>query len=236
MIPVYINVRDRVTDLRKLVAWLERAGREHIVLLDNASTYEPLLDYLSQTPHEVIRLGRNYGSRALWNADLTPGEWFVYTDPDVVPIEDCPPDAIDHLRDALERFGPGHTKAALGLYLADLPPTMPSFEWECSLVSADREIAPGLYGSLVDTTFAVYRPGEGFAYEGIRCGWPYQARHTSWYVTEPGEEDRYYLEHAEAGPLGSSWKEAVWPSVHARSRTSSRTQTALPPRDPSPSR
>ena len=64
--PILINVRDRVTPLRKLVSWLELAGHERITLLDNDSTYPELLTYLDASPHEVIRrLARTWGSRAL---------------------------------------------------------------------------------------------------------------------------------------------------------------------------
>src|SRR5215469_1260868 len=93
-IPVYITVRDRVSDLRRLVAWLERAQHRNIVLMDNASTYEPLLAYLGDSPHEVVYLSQNLGSRALWRSGLVPNEPFVLTDPDIIPTEDCPLDAV----------------------------------------------------------------------------------------------------------------------------------------------
>ena len=62
--PVFINCRDRLAPLRTLVEWLEQAGSTEVYLLDNDSTYEPLLDYYSQTPHTVVRLGRNWGKDA----------------------------------------------------------------------------------------------------------------------------------------------------------------------------
>ena len=52
--PIVICSRDRVWCLRRLVDWLERAGHERIVIVDNASTYEPLLDYLDGSPHQVV--------------------------------------------------------------------------------------------------------------------------------------------------------------------------------------
>lgn len=205
-IPVYVNVRDRVSTLRQLVAWLEDAGHERIYLLDNASTYEPLVEYLRESPHSVVCLGANYGSRAIWRADnLVPSEWFVYTDPDVVPIQECPPNAVAHLHELAERHG--FPKAALGLYLGDVPADMPSLGLERSLVAPPRELEPGVFDSMADTTFALHRPGATFSYLSLRTGWPYQARHASWYVTEPGEEDRYYLDRAIPGPDGSSWAE-----------------------------
>jgi hypothetical protein len=206
LIPVYVNCRDRVTHLRQLVEWLERAGQERIVLLDNASTFPPLLDYLNATPHQVVRLCRNAGSRALWVSELVPAERFAYTDPDVIPTDDCPLDAIQRLSDLLDRYSE-FPKAALGLHLDDVPPDLPCLGWERSLVSPDRELEPGVYQSLADTTFAVYQPGAEFSLAAIRTGTPYTARHMPWYThgQELSVEDRYYLEHATPGPLGSSW-------------------------------
>lgn len=206
-VPIYINVRDRVKTLRRLVAWLEAAGYERIVLLDNASTYEPLLEYLNESPHNVVRFGVNHGSRALWRASVVPSEWFVFTDPDLLPVEECPADVVEHLHEIAEYHK--FPKAALGLHLDDVPASMDSLEWERSLVSRERELEPGVYDSMADTTFALYRPDAAFGYTALRTGWPYQARHTSWYVKEPSAEDRYYLERAIPGPDGSSWAQGL---------------------------
>ena len=206
-VPIFINSRDRVSCLRELVAWLERAGHERIIILDNASTYEPLLDYLSASPHDVIWCDYNCGSRALWECGCAPTrESFVYTDPDVVPLDTCPLDAVAHLGELLDRF-PDFPKAALGLYVDDIPPALDGIvRWERSLVAEGRWLAPGVYGSLADTTFALYRAGAPFGYHALRTGAPYQARHLGWYAeANPSEEDRYYLAHAKGGPEASSW-------------------------------
>jgi len=203
--PVFIIVRDRLRDLRRLVAWLERAGHRQIVLLDNASTWPPLLDYLSRTPHGVIEFDQNLGARALWEAGLVPQERYIVTDPDIVPTEGCPLDAIEHLHRLMDTYE--RPKVGLGLYLDDVE--FPSKGWERQLVS--REIAPGVFDSLIDTTFALYEAGSEFVYEALRTGAPYQARHMSWYSTPDtfSDEDRYYLAHADIGPTGSSWKESL---------------------------
>jgi hypothetical protein len=204
-VPVFITCRDRLKDLRRLVEWLELAGHRRITFLDNASSYTPLLRYMAASKHEVRWLGGNLGSRALWAAEMVPDEPFVLTDPDIIPLDSCPLDAVAHLQRLLDDH-PGYPKAGLGLYLEDTP-DFPSKDWERSLHS--REIAPGAFDSLIDTTFALYRPGSEFAYEAIRTGQPYVARHSSWYVTEPDAEDRYYLDRAATGVTGSSWKEGL---------------------------
>lgn len=210
-LPVFINCRDRVTDLKKLVAWLERAGHDRITLLDNGSTWEPLLEWYDEQPHEVVQFGCNYGPQALWRADMVPDEWFVYTDPDVLPVDECPFDAADRLKGLLERHC-YFCKAGLGLYLNDVPATMPSLAWERGTTIRGMRLEAGAYSSMVDTTFAVYRPNARFALDAIRTEWPYEARHTTWYANVPrdelDDETRYYLEHVAAGPLGSSW--ATW--------------------------
>lgn len=211
--PIYINVRDRVTVLRKLIAWLEKAGHERIILLDNDSTFEPLFDVYETTPHEVVRFGENLGSRSIWDAGLAPDEPYVFTDPDIVPIEDCPLDAVQQFKYLLDRgLGP---KVGFGLYMDDLPADFRFRAWEAGPQIQGPYVAPGTRRSLIDTTFALYHPSvKAHRYEGIRTTYPYQARHLSpsWYGGEPSPEERYYLDHIP-GPLrgakGSSWAQVV---------------------------
>ena len=123
-VPILINCRDRVSSLLELIGWLEAAGHQEIYLLDNDSIYEPLLDYYRSTPHTVLRLGANYGRLAPWVApgviDRTSGRSFVFTDPDIVPVAECPLDAVAHFAELLERF-PAIAKAGFGLRIDDLP-------------------------------------------------------------------------------------------------------------------
>lgn len=201
---VFIVCRDRVRDLRALVAWLEAAGHRNLTLIDCASTWPPLLEYLADSPHRVVR-APNLGKLAPWRLGLVPhDDWYVVTDPDVVPTAGCPTNLLRRLRSLLLRHEQ-FPKAGPGLLLEDVPPTMTSLAWERSLMSADREIEPGVFASPIDTTLALYRPGSGFDYHALRTGPPYLARHGPWYVTDPDDEDRYYLTHAQAGPHASSW-------------------------------
>ena len=203
-VPVYLTVRDRVSDLRLMVEWLERAGHDRIHLIDNASTWPPLLEYLAATPHTVIRLESNVGSQAIWQAGLAPDERFVLSDPDIVPCEDCPLDLVDHLGRLMDRHGV--QKVGVGLMLDDVPPDMPSLAWEREFYSPDRLIEPGVYASPVDTTFALYERGAGFCLDALRTGAPYRARHPPWYHREVDEEYRWYLDRAMRGVFGTtSW-------------------------------
>ena len=93
-VPAFLTVRDRLTSLVDLVGWLERAGFDEIWLVDNDSTYPPMLDYLANTRHHVVRTGRNYGHRSPWLSGAVQrhahGRNFIVSDPDVIPDSGCP--------------------------------------------------------------------------------------------------------------------------------------------------
>ena len=208
--PIVVNVRDRVSPLRKLVDWLERAGHERITLLDNDSTYPELLTYLTDSPHNVVRLGQNLGSRALWLSNRLPTEPYIYTDPDILPIEECPLDAVERFKYLLDRVAV--PKVGFGLHIDDLPADWRHREWETGPQIRGMVVREGAYISLIDTTFALYRPGiMDFRYQAVRTGFPYEARHLSqsWYGGEITAEERYYLDRAIQGPAGSSWAQVA---------------------------
>jgi hypothetical protein len=225
--PVFIICRDRVTCLRQLVAWLERAGQDRIYLVDNHSSYPPLLEHLDACPHTVLRLGENLGPLGVWRADLlnTLGIAgpYVVTDPDILPDSACPPDAIGFFQSVLDRF-PAFDKVGFGLHVDDLPDTHKFRDeiicWERPFW--EKEIASGLYAAHIDTTFALYRPGVPFKKtECIRTGAPYLARHTPWYmdVDHPSEEDAFYRAHLHAPDSYWSGRE-LHPRVASRATLS----------------
>jgi hypothetical protein len=210
-VPVFITCRDRVDCLRVLVDRLEKmSGIGPIVLVDNDSAWPPMVDYLAATPHEVVRLGENVGHRAIWEKGVheplrTSGP-FVVTDPDVIPDDECPADAVDHLLELLETY-PDVTKVGLGLRIDDLPDFSLANDvrdWEAQFW--DDEIRPGVYRANVDTTFALYRAGAGPEHApAIRTGPPFLARHLPWYSDPdaPSSEEIFY--RARARKDSTNW-------------------------------
>lgn len=198
-VPVFINCRDRLAPLLQLLGWLDRAGSEEIYLLDNDSMYEPLLAYYETTPHTVLRLGENFGKWSLWQApnvfEKTRGRHFVYTDPDVIPVAECPLDAIDRFRELLDRYRLPN-KVGFGLRLDDIPDHYRHKEAVLAHESRcwDWQLEQGAYWFPIDTTFALYRPGASWGRDAIRTGAPYLARHDSWYLDfdNPTDEEVFY--------------------------------------------
>lgn len=206
-IPIFINVRDRLSCLEQLLKWLERAGHHNIILIDNASTYPPLLGFLEQCNYRTIRLKRNLGHTALWRVkelrSIIANHWFVYTDPDVIPTDRCPLNVVTYLHRQLQVF-PFYLKAGLGLRLDDLPDCyhlkQQVIDWEQHLIG--EEIAPDVFEADVDTTFALYRPGTPYITgPSIRVQGRHSAHHLPWYSdsSQVDEEERYYRSHASPG-------------------------------------
>jgi FkbM family methyltransferase len=201
--PIFIISRDRLTPLRNLVDWLETAGYRRLVIVDNASTYPPLVEYLASSAHTVLRLSENIGHRAPWASgavdEFARGQWYVVTDPDVLPIGECPPDALEHFHRLLLRY-PTYEKAGFGLKIDDLPAHYAHRSevraWEKQFER--KRLERGVYQARIDTTFALYRPSDGSyrhqSRRSIRSGHPYLARHLPWYAdsAHPTPEEAYY--------------------------------------------
>ena len=82
------------------------------------------------------------------------------------------------------------------------------------------KISNKLYRAPIDTTFAMYRPGQGHENgKSLRTAPPYEARHLPWYQDSrnPSEEDRHYA--ANADRLISNWNDEKLPAnVQAKLR------------------
>jgi len=206
-VPILLNCRDRLGCLAELVTWLERAGHEWIVFVDNDSSYPPLLEYFEQTPHTVLRLNRNIGHNAVWEAGvldtLDHRGLYVVTDSDVVPDEQCPNDAVGRFADLLLGYS-DVDKVGFGLRIDDLPKSYMFREqvilWESQFW--EKEVEPGIFDASIDTTFALYRPTvRRPTLRALRTGKPYLARHSPWYSDSaaPSEEERYYRIHVAPG-------------------------------------
>ena len=205
-IPVYITTRDRVSPLKKLVSWLEKTGEAQIVILDNDSTYPPMLKYLDSCPHPVYRqYHNNFGHLVAWKSkimDTYPSDYFVVTDDDCVPSTTCPLDTISYLIKA-KRDHPQYSVVGLGLEIKNLPKHYRRrdevIKWEGEFW---KKPVGDFFEAKIDTSFALYERGGYNDPErpALRSNYPYTAKHTTWYVNsnKPTNEEKYYLSRASA--------------------------------------
>jgi hypothetical protein len=202
--PIFITCRDRLTSLVNLVRWLEKAGCQRIVLIDNNSLYSPLLEYLAHSPHTVIRYKKNFGHRVAWRCGIikkiATDVPYVVTDPDVLPGPTCPLTLLDKLYNILRDY-PHLIKAGPALAINDLPShyvhRQSVIDWETKFWK--KQIAPTLYDAPIDTTFALYRAKSTFAFApSARLSGRYTFKHQPWYTNSSrlSEEDLFYRARA----------------------------------------
>lgn len=211
MIPCYVNTFNRLTTTRKLCDQVVDLGGMPIVI-DNASDWQPLLDWYDHCPYRVARLTENMGHHAPWKCGIMSeydAPYYIVTDCDL-DLEGIPGDALDVLQ---EPFGwnVGIIKSGFSLKLDDLP------EWQVAVRQWEsrwwrRKIYGRWYDSLIDTTFAMYQrstPVETatkvVGVRAVRSASPYTARHMPWYLDGDNldAENQHYYQTANAS---NSWK------------------------------
>jgi glycosyltransferase involved in cell wall biosynthesis len=202
-IPIIINNYNRLEYLKMLIDSLTSRGYNNIHILDNNSTYPPLLEYYKNCSFSVIPLDKNFGYKALWKSgvfDKFKHSYYVYTDSDMEISAECPDDFMLHFLDILKRY-PLSQKVGFGLRIDDLPDHFANKE---SVIKHEsqfwtKEIEHGVYRADIDTTFALYRPyckGVASKYQEVyRTGVPYLIRHLPWYVNtnNMSDEELYYV-------------------------------------------
>lgn len=213
-IPIYITTRDYGSAAVAMVRRLQQIPLARPIIVDNASTWPPWLEWLDRAPCEVIRNTENLGPRAgLARMEETAGdaEFYVITDADL-DIDQAPLDVLDVLRSALDQF-PAIGKVGLSIEIEDIPESYANRRlvvdnenpyWVELVKHAGRRY----WRSLIDCTFAMLRRGEPYTAYGpaLRVDRPYTARHLPWYITPANEtpEYRYFLEHCPRNHIGGA--------------------------------
>ncbi len=172
-----------------------------IIIIDNDSSYEPLLDWYSTIDHKIIRIP-NIGHVAPWIPEINDHiktEFYVVSDPDL-DLDNTPEDTLVFLAGCLSNHR--HLqKIGLGLDIKSVPKEAPlyhhvntheKFFWDLPLVHGVLRQAP------VDTTFAIYSKKIMNEYKivGARTDYPYVAKHIPWNVVDRTEEFNYYIKNA----------------------------------------
>lgn len=209
-IPIFIISYNRFSYIQSITQQLEKLGYHNLKIIDNASTYPPLLEYYETTKYEVFRLDRNYGHKVFWENECFEEfrkDLYIVTDPDIMPIESCPNDFVKQFYLLLKKY-PRIKKVGFSLKIDDIPKDAPMFEavnqWE-KAYNFFKIPWENAYSADIDTTFALYIPDSldvsRHFITAIRTGVPIQARHLPWYKNEKDitDEDIYYSEHRNNG-------------------------------------
>lgn len=215
-IPIIIISFNQLFYLKQLIDFLKKHKFNNIIIIDNNSTYQPLLDYFGTIESYVTihRLNENLGHLVFWkNKELyekySKG-YYVVSDPDIIPIEECPEDFLLHFKRILDK-NDNITKVGFSLKIDDIPESNPNkqkvIDWEKQFWQVKTK--EGNYSAGIDTTFALYKfkyqYKEQFFYRAIRTEKPYEAQHGGWYldVNNLTDEQKFYFETCNES---SSWR------------------------------
>lgn len=193
MVPVYINNWNILTWVQKMCNYLEQVPNIAIVIIDNNSTYQPLLDWYKCCNYEIIRLPENRGPYNGYNFVLKGEEhvkkygsdFFAFTDADI-DLSLCPVDFMDMLQEGVKRHS---KKCGLSIEINDVPENSLSYDW----VTIEKQfwcnkLDEFYYDSAVDTTFALYHKSHvNYTVRATRSDRPYTCRHLPWYFTSSSE-------------------------------------------------
>lgn len=218
-IPIIIVNYNQLQYLKELLQFLLKRNFKNIIVLDNQSDYQPLLDYYKEINDKITveLLDKNNGHMVFFESESLRKKYgkgfFVLTDADVIPNENLPQDFMNTLLDLLHAYFKNVTKVGFALNLETIPDHYPMKEkvisWEKQFW--EIEVEKDLYKANVDTTFALYKPNyPGFFNDlnflkGLRLGGNFTAVHGGWYInpTEFTEENLHYIKSVGKS---STWK------------------------------
>lgn len=203
-IPIFIISFNRLSYLENLITKLENMGYTNIKIIDNASSYPPLLEFYEKIPYKVFRLKENMGHMVFWKSELFNEyrkDLYVVTDPDILPLEDCPKDFMRVFYLYLKKY-PKIKKAGFSLKIDDIPQNSKLYKevmkWEKPYNLFHIPFTKACAAD-IDTTFALNLPDyldvSRHFITAIRTNYPYQVKHIPWYVTENSkltDEDLFY--------------------------------------------
>ena len=197
-IPIIINNRNRLTYLKELINWFDKNNYKNLVIIDNQSTYLPLIEYYNKSKYQVIRLNKNLGYLSLWKTNLFnrfKNSFYVYTDSDILPIDECPSDFLNYFYQTLLKYKE-IDKVGFGLKIDDINDPNKKF-----IIKNEQKFwinkykDSNFFKSSIDTTFALYKPLKygGYWLKSLRSDYPFLAKHLPWYINNNiDEEIKFY--------------------------------------------
>lgn len=210
-IPAFIINYNRLTLPKRMAEFISSNKNVEVYIIDNDSTYEPLLDWYESCEYKVIKMGGNYGHTVFWDKNLyseyVKEGMYILTDSDL-DLSNIPTDWLDVLIEGHNRYN--YEKVGFSLETDDLPESHFKNEivaWESQFKTPKARRLDDLYTEAhIDTTFALHKTNGHGIYSSIRVNKPYTARHVPWYYTDFDalpEDEKFYFNTVKTSTLWS---------------------------------
>lgn len=218
-IPVIIINYNQLFYLKQQIEFYLNRGFKNIVVIDNNSTYPPLLDYYETIKNRVTIEHRieNAGHLVFFKTPELYKKYakgyYIVTDADIVPNHSLPENFMRILIKKLFKFAGKITKIGFALRLDDIPDSYPLKEnvktWESQFWKDEAE--KDMYFADIDTTFALYTPNyipdpsKRVFMSAIRMAGNFTCKHGGWYIDMKNltDEQKYYI---KTSSNSNSWK------------------------------
>ena len=222
-IPIVILNRDRLHPLVEQITSLKSKGYNNITVIDNQSTYPPLLEWYARNEVDVFHNDITENSCHAFRDLVQQGhpkfvnitsDWFVFNDSDIIPLDDVPDNFIEDLKNYAIKYN--KSKVGMSIKIDDLDMSYPLNEWVHKYEStywtnAIVDNGVELYPHPIDTTFSIHAPGTlpTWSSDTLRVGVPYVVKHLPFYYNPEAlpEDEKYYLEHMNK--QSSNWSSKV---------------------------
>lgn len=219
LIPILIINFNQFALLKKQIDFYIKKGIENIVIIDNQSTYPPLLEYYDsiKTKVKIEYMDQNYGHMVMYKSSYLQEKYgkgfFVMTDADITPNEKLPENFMNILLVNLMKYKYSIAKIGFALNLDSIPTNYQLkaevLEWEKKFWK--KQVKTDFYIAEIDTTFALYKPYhfENFRNSSvqiaIRIGGVFTAEHGGWHIDSKKmtEEQIFYWQLSNSS---YSWK------------------------------
>ena len=197
---------NQYTYISKMVSQIEKYTND-IVVVDNNSTYEPLLNYYSTYKYSLLKMDKNYGHKVYEEEFLKGifGNLFIITDPDLEFNKKLPNNFIESLIKISNHYKAGRVGFAIEISSPNIRPEltyagMPLKLWEGRFWQAKiQDNNFELYNAPIDTTFCLLNTKYNYNGLTIRVAGNFICKHLPWYIDYHKEllEDEYtkYLEN-----------------------------------------
>jgi hypothetical protein len=218
-IPIILNNRNLLTWTSKMVEECKRFDNVgDIIIVDNDSTYEPLLEWYDTKPCEIIKTSNN-GYLSPWVINLPEkltSSFYVVSDPDL-DLSNTPNDALTHLQDKMLKHS-NYCRIGLSLENWNVSEKSPYHKFlnEWAKTNWDpNTISDGLLvNQQFDTTFGLYHINRNYRGSNCTTNSPYSVNHLPWEFTMDeinqleidNYEYYYYLKNSNSS---SSYKKFI---------------------------
>ena len=214
-IPIFIICWNQYTYVKSMVDQLQKYDiNMKIYIIDNKSTYQPLIDYLKTVDGKngvkVLYQPENYGHKVYERAEIIKmgGDKYIVTDPDLTLNPKMPKNFLEIMAELSDKYKTNKIGLALDLKNdIDLTkgldsPTGQTFVENEEQYWKNKQDDPKyeLYRAPIDTTFALINSKYrvlGDMHNSIRMAGDFTAVHRPWTISNktnvPTEEMEYYL-------------------------------------------